>query len=338
MSGARLQESVRVVTSYFRRSWDYVKNESIAGVQWDNGWKKEMPMFDFTEVEKLEDWIVGSDADIGGLSEAYWGFTPENTALFWGNISTEIPAGVKLERSGYAGIRSKERPRTLFHRPRFDTSYFRYLAIRARGDTRQWFVNLQTETIFPSYLWQHRLYFQNPGEWETVLVPFRDFVLTAHGFVQQRQLVMNRTKVKTVGFSIVRQPGPFQLEIDWIKAVNTPRTLGDHDLLGAGEYMDQDGKLKKLKPGEDLRDALGTRVKIFTPGQIATFNTVKKSLGLGKKGASVAPAEKNIASGGEGTEGARKVLDSLNEGAKGAPRILRPGEESERDPPKILRP
>ncbi|KAJ3416465.1 hypothetical protein HDV05_001623 [Chytridiales sp. JEL 0842] len=197
----------------------------------DTGWKPDLPMFQFNTVESLENFIVGSDADIGGLSEAYWGLTPQKTGLFWGRLSTEVPPTVKLQRSGYAGIRSRERPLTLFHHPRYDTSLFRYLAIRARSaDRKQWFVNIQTDSFYPSYLWQHRLHFQKPGEWEVIMIPFRDFVLTSHGYVQKRQLAMDRSKVKTVGFSIVRQDGEFSLELDWIKAVNLPNTLGDRDL------------------------------------------------------------------------------------------------------------
>ncbi|KAI8829755.1 complex I intermediate-associated protein 30-domain-containing protein [Chytridium lagenaria] len=216
--------------SYLSRSLQYIKSEASAALKFDLGWKSDLPMFQFNSVEALQNFVVGSDADIGGLSEAYWGLTPEKTGVMWGKLSTDIPEGSKLQRSGYAGVKSKERPLTLFHRPRFDTSAFRYLAVRAKGDNRQWFVNLQTDGLYPTYLWQHRLYFEKPGEWETLLIPFRDFVLTSHGYVQPRQLAMDRSKVKTVGFSIVRQNGDFRLELDWIRAVNTYQTFGDMDI------------------------------------------------------------------------------------------------------------
>ncbi|KAI9101312.1 complex I intermediate-associated protein 30-domain-containing protein [Phlyctochytrium arcticum] len=263
MAEPSLKGGLRVISSYLKRSWGYVKDETSAAMKFDIGWRKELPMYHFKSVEDMQGWAVGSDADIGGKSEAYWGLTPENTALFWGKLSTEIPEGVKLDRSGYAGIRSRERPLTLFHKPRFDTTMFRYLAVRAKGDSRQWFVNLQTDSLYPTYLWQHRMYFQKPGEWEVIMLPFRDFVLTAHGYVQPRQLAIDRAKIKSVGFSVVRQPGDFSLEIDWIKAVNSTRTLGDYDILEPGEYMDKNGNLRKLKPGENLMDVLGTRIKLF---------------------------------------------------------------------------
>ncbi|KAJ3293659.1 hypothetical protein HK104_004297 [Borealophlyctis nickersoniae] len=253
-SGPRFQEGLRVISAYAKRSLEYVKDEAIAVVKFDTSWKKEMPMFKFDSVENLEQWTVGSDANIGGKSEAYWGLTPQKTALFWGTLSSEIPEGVNISQSGYAGIRSKPRPYTLFHRPTFDTTHFRYLAVRAKGDTKQWFVNLKTPTTYDTYLWQHRLYFQRPGEWEIILIPFRDFVLTSHGYVQRRQPRINRGDLKSVGFSLVRQPGDFSLELDWIKAVNTPNTWGDVDMLGEGEYMDKDGNVRRLAPGQTLWD------------------------------------------------------------------------------------
>ncbi|KAJ3384077.1 hypothetical protein HDU84_003199 [Entophlyctis sp. JEL0112] len=152
----------------------------------------------------------------------------ELTALFWGNLNTQVPEGMKVERSGYAGIKAKDAPITLFHRPRFDTSRFRYLAVRCKADTRQYFVNIQTDSVYPSFTWQHRLQIERPGEWETM--PFRDFILTAYGNVQKRQLEMDRSRIRNVGFSIVRQDGEFSLELDWIKAVNTERTAGDRDI------------------------------------------------------------------------------------------------------------
>ncbi|KAI8824535.1 complex I intermediate-associated protein 30-domain-containing protein [Fimicolochytrium jonesii] len=263
MSKGRMADGLRVMSSYFKRSFKYVADEAVAAIKFDTSWKKEMPLFQFSTVNDLQDWVVGSDADIGGLSEAYWGLTPQQTALFWGSISTQIPEGAKLERSGYAGIRSQQRPLTLFHHPRYDTTLFRYLAIRAKGDQRQWFVNLQTDSIYPTYLWQHRLYFQRPGEWETIMIPFRDFVLTSNGYVQKRQLTMDRSKIKTVGFSIVRQPGDYALELDWVKAVNSTRTFGDYDILDPGEYIDPEGNLRKVEGGQTLREALGAQIRIW---------------------------------------------------------------------------
>ncbi|KAI8898140.1 complex I intermediate-associated protein 30-domain-containing protein [Globomyces pollinis-pini] len=242
-------------------------------------------LFKFNNIETLQDWLVGSDADLGGYSEAYWGLTPENTALFWGTISTKVPEGLSIERSGYAGIRSKEKELTLFHRPRIDTSMFRYLKIRAKGDKRDWMVNIRTDSVFPTFIWQHRLFFRTPGEFETILIPFRDFVRTSHGYVQPQQLRMNREKVKTIGFSVVRQPGDFSLEIDSISLYNSPNTLGDFDVLDYGQYIDKDGFLKRLRPGESPPSILD-RVQWFAPNDKnvnSEFKSKKATIDINKK-------------------------------------------------------
>lgn len=60
---------------------------------------------------------------------------------------------------------------------------------------------------------------------------------------------MDRMQIRSVGFSIVRQPGPFELEIDWIKAYNTEKTLGDYDILAKDEIMDEEGNVRKVERG-----------------------------------------------------------------------------------------
>ncbi|KAL5033971.1 hypothetical protein BDV3_003590 [Batrachochytrium dendrobatidis] len=230
-SSSTLSQGLRIAVGYVKRSFAHIQNETKAALNFDIAFKKEQTLFRLNSVQDLEKWVVGSDADIGGLSEAYWGLTPQNTGLFWGTLSTELPPKATFNRSGYAGVRSKELQPIIFHKPKIDASMFRYLAIRAKGDKNQWFINLRTTSIYPTYVWQHRLYFQRPGEWETIMIPFRDFILTSHGFVQPHQIAMDRSAIKTVGLSILRQPGDFSVEIDWIKALNTDQTLGDMDII-----------------------------------------------------------------------------------------------------------
>jgi hypothetical protein len=58
------------------------------------------------------------------------------------------------------------------------------------------------------------------------------------------------TKLKTVGFSVMHQPGDFRLELDSIQAVNLPGTLGDFDILKEGQYIDESGNLRTVKEGD----------------------------------------------------------------------------------------
>ncbi|KAJ3200162.1 Complex I intermediate-associated protein 30, mitochondrial [Entophlyctis luteolus] len=158
-------------------------------------------MYSLNSLQDIQRFSLGCDADIGGLSEAYWGHTPENTALFWGNLNTQVPEGMKVERSGYAGIKAKVESR----KQMIQTKICAYLE----------FKGCSNYVISPATL-RH--------------MPFRDFILTAYGNVQKRQLEMDRSRIRNVGFSIVRQDGEFSLELDWIKAVNTERTAGDRDI------------------------------------------------------------------------------------------------------------
>jgi hypothetical protein len=41
---------------------------------------------------------------------------------------------------------------------------------------------------------------------------------------------MDKSQIKTIGFSLLRQPGEFELEIKEIKAVNSNFAIGDYDI------------------------------------------------------------------------------------------------------------
>ncbi|KAK4512820.1 uncharacterized protein ATC70_003528 [Mucor velutinosus] len=220
--------------SVFRRTAVEVAESSLKALNMDGlrGWQKELPMATLKTEKDLEQWAIGSDKDIGGFSEASLDITPDNTARFHGHISLDLPANQEIKQSGYAAIRTIPKAQTLFGTPCWDTSLFRYLALHVKGDKRKYFVNIQTDGVVKTDLFQHRLFLRTPGQWETVMIPFKDFILTNNGMIQEDQIEMFRQKVKTVGISLMdRQEGPFSIEIDWIKAMNTEFTEGDMDRI-----------------------------------------------------------------------------------------------------------
>jgi NADH dehydrogenase [ubiquinone] 1 alpha subcomplex assembly factor 1 len=126
-----------------------------------------------------------------------------------------------------------------------------YLAMRIKSDGRHYFINVQTESIEPSDLHQHRLFAKRPGEWETILVKWNDFVRTNHGFVIEPQTGMLRQKVRTVGIGLTdRVEGPFELCIERIWATNDPadadevvdRKRDDGDDVGEGGLRTRKGQ------------------------------------------------------------------------------------------------
>jgi Complex I intermediate-associated protein 30 (CIA30) len=67
------------------------------------------------------------------------------------------------------------------------------------------------------------LFLKSPGEWETVLIPWADFLRTRNGRITRlARDAMNRDEVKTVGASLIeRKEGPFCLDVAEIKVATT---------------------------------------------------------------------------------------------------------------------
>lgn len=170
------------------------------------------------------------DADIGGYSTVSLDHIPATSSdpphmRFHGTISIELPRNQpQVQRSGYAAWRNYDRPPTIFGKSLWDIDPYRFLALRVKSDGRKYFVNLQTETIVPTDIHQHRLYVRRPGEWETVLIRWNDFVRTNHGTVVEPQAEMLRQKLRSVGLGLIdRVPGPYDLGISRIWATNDPK-------------------------------------------------------------------------------------------------------------------
>jgi NADH dehydrogenase [ubiquinone] 1 alpha subcomplex assembly factor 1 len=203
-----------------------------------------------------------SDKDIGGFSQVALDWIPllstpkaaphENSkghVRFHGNISIELPVNrPEIQRSGYAAWRTLDRPPTIFGKSLWDIDPYAYIALRVKSDGRKYFVNLQTQSIVPTDIHQHRLYARRPGEWETVLIKWNDFVRTNHGMVVEPQGELLRQKLRTVGVGLVdRVPGPFDLCIERIWATNR---LSEQDIIEDGRL--EEGQLKSAH-GQNIR-------------------------------------------------------------------------------------
>ena len=113
-------------------------------------------------------------------------------------------------------------------------------------------MNVQTESLVPTDLHQHRLYARRPGEWETVLIKWNEFVRTNHGVVVEPQAELLRQRVKTVGIGLIdRVPGPFELCIERIWATNklTEEDEREDERAEKGQLKDKHGE--KIRWGDD---------------------------------------------------------------------------------------
>ncbi|KAI8623380.1 CIA30-domain-containing protein [Xylariaceae sp. FL1651] len=220
---------------FWGRSLDEFKRLSnftfkLEGIKGPSG---PLPLHSFHNPDSINSCKTLSDRDMGGFSTVSLDWVPgsvsasshpqaQGYARFHGTISTELPPNKPdVQRSGYAAWRTLDRPPTLFGRALFNIDMYTYLALRIRSDARSYLVNIQTESVVPTDLHQHRLFAKRPGEWETVLIKWNDFVRTNHGFVVEPQTEMLRQKVRTLGIGLTdRVPGPFELCIERIWATN----------------------------------------------------------------------------------------------------------------------
>ncbi|KAK4703742.1 NADH dehydrogenase [ubiquinone] 1 alpha subcomplex assembly factor 1, partial [Phenoliferia sp. Uapishka_3] len=173
----------------------------------------------------------------GGKSTVNLDLGPEGKGRFYGSLSSDLREGRRregvVERGGYAGLRSKSRT-TMFGPQTWDTSLYDYLRLRVRssGDGMRYFVNIQTDGPVRSDLFQHRLWLPPPSDpsqapaspaiptssspavselseevhphrWTDILIPLSDFTLTNSGDLSEVQIEMYRSKIRTVGLSVL---------------------------------------------------------------------------------------------------------------------------------------
>lgn len=172
--------------------------------------------------ESLQKVMTRSDKEMGGFSEAHFGMDPETGAgHFYGNLNLDLPKdNPEITRSGYAMFRTKDQRDSWLSGDSFwDWSRYSLMVLRVKGDRRKYLVNIQANTPLVTDLFQHRLFLHHPGEWETVVIPLNDFVMTNWGVIQDGS-ELNKSEVKTLGIGLLdKQYGPFSLKIDWIKVM-----------------------------------------------------------------------------------------------------------------------
>lgn len=214
-------------------------------------------MLDFADAETSTWMKTITDKQLGGFSTATVTHkaadisqTPSEPPhmLFSGNISTKLPEDrPDVQQTGFAAWRNHDQGMSLFGEVYWDIDSYMYLGLRVKSDGRKYFVNIQTDSLVPTDIHQHRLYTNHhrgargpgdPGRWETVLIKFHEFVRTNHGKVTEPQSEMLRQKIKSVGIGLTdRQDGPFEIGVGAIWASNL-NERGQIDGRTAWQYGD----------------------------------------------------------------------------------------------------
>ncbi|KAA8904302.1 hypothetical protein TRICI_005528 [Trichomonascus ciferrii] len=219
----------------------------------------------------MEALLVRSDQELGGYSTAHLDLisshsnkpsegdkaavavqadgTPEQFGRFHGNLNLDLPPSrPDVVQSGYAMFRTRDMKPTW--RNPLQSEFWNWercdkLMLRVRGDRRKYFVNIQAESPLITDLYQHRLFLKTPGQWETVLIPLSDFILTNWGVIQHQQ-EMDLQHIRTIGIGLIdKQYGPFSLDIDWIKVISS-------DLISKEMLNDQNSPPANQTPGKRL--------------------------------------------------------------------------------------
>ena len=148
---------------------------------------------------------VSTDRAFGGKSTAVF---DEGNRVFRGELKGDLP---------FAAVRG-----TLPTDVQ-DIGDFSGLSIRVKSvNKRNFAVNLQTPSFFPNDLYQGFIVLPRPNEFFELSIPFSSLLLTGKGRIREVQRSLDTYTVNTLGFSVggpESTPGPFELEIDWIKWV-----------------------------------------------------------------------------------------------------------------------
>jgi len=167
----------------------------------------QVPLFAFASPDAAAAWQTVNDGVMGGVSDGLFRITERQTLQFYGTLSLE-------NNGGFASVRS--RPRALGLQTG-DT-----LVARVRGDGREYQLNLYVSGRVMAFSYRAPVKTRS-GEWIEVAVPLDRFEATSFGRVLRGAGPVDPRSVTSIGFLLAEKtPGPFALEVAWIKVLRGP--------------------------------------------------------------------------------------------------------------------
>jgi len=161
-------------------------------------------IFEFDGSDSGDGWTSVNDDVMGGISKGGFRINDAGILEFTGVVSLE-------NNGGFASIRSRL--------GKYDLSECEALLIRVRGDGQQYACNIRTDFAIMAGSYQQRFETEK-NEWQDITLPFHNFVAASFGQVMRDAPKLDTENVRSFGFTISdKQPGPFKLEVDWIRAI-----------------------------------------------------------------------------------------------------------------------
>lgn len=160
-------------------------------------------LFDFSATADEPAWIAVNDGVMGGVSRGGARLS-DGRLLFKGVLSLENNGGFSSIRSGG---------------PTRDLSAANVIVLRVKGDGRTYRLQLATNAEFRRSRISYQAEFPTKaGAWTEVAVPLASLIPQFRG-QKLSGPPLDRTRIEEIGLSLSDgNPGPFALEIDWIRA------------------------------------------------------------------------------------------------------------------------
>jgi len=157
----------------------------------------------FENPATLSNWGVVNDSVMGGVSTSGFRQTENGTLLFKGQLSLE-------NNGGFVSLRN--RPRNL------DLDNVVGFVVRARGDGRAYYLDLRESRQMTAGSFRAS-FATRDEEWTETYIPTSEFVRQSFGRPYPNT-PLRPHRISSLGFTLSdKNPGPFRLEIDYVKAV-----------------------------------------------------------------------------------------------------------------------
>ena len=158
-----------------------------------------LTLFDFDDPD-APGWQIENDGVMGGRSQGFVQIE-EGTMVFTGEGVTQ--------GCGFTSVRGERAA---------DLSAYDGIELRVRGGGRTFDLDVDDGTRHRGREVNRQASFPTTEDWATVRVPFADLETTAHGEPVSVD-PLDRSGIQTLGIYIADGiDGPFQLEVDWIRA------------------------------------------------------------------------------------------------------------------------
>ena len=156
-------------------------------------------LFRFDQPESSKQWQSVNDGVMGGRSDGRFRISEDKTMEFFGTLSLENNGGFASVRASGGNLALKQDD---------------VIVARIRGDGREYNINLYSQRNRYSY---RQSFKTKEGEWIEVEFPLDKFSATWRGqrFPNEK---LDPSTLTGLGFLLGdKKPGPFKLEVEWIK-------------------------------------------------------------------------------------------------------------------------